>query len=33
MPSEVVMLVPYGCAKLRLTIFPRVNKLRDAHIP
>jgi hypothetical protein len=26
---EVVTLVPYGCAKLRLTIFPRVDKLTN----
>jgi uncharacterized protein len=26
--TEMVTLVPYGCAKLRLTIFPRVDKLR-----
>jgi len=27
--SETVTLVPYGCAKLRLTIFPRADKLRS----
>jgi hypothetical protein len=26
--TEFVTLVPYGCAKLRVTIFPRVDKLR-----
>jgi hypothetical protein len=26
--TELVTLVPYGCAKLRLTIFPRANKLK-----
>ena len=26
--TEVVTLVPYGCAKLRVTIFPRVDKLK-----
>jgi len=25
--SELVTLVPYGCAKLRLTIFPRVDRI------
>ncbi len=25
--TEMVTLIPYGCAKLRLTIFPRVSKL------
>jgi uncharacterized protein len=27
--TEMVTLVPYGCAKLRVTIFPRVDKLRS----
>jgi hypothetical protein len=26
--SEIVTLVPYGCAKLRVTIFPTVDKLK-----
>lgn len=26
--TEMVTLVPYGCAKLRVTIFPRVDKLK-----
>lgn len=30
--SEMVTLVPYGCARLRLTIFPRVDKLRGSRI-
>lgn len=28
--TEVVTLVPYGCAKLRVTIFPRVDKLKGS---
>ncbi len=27
--TEMVTLVPYGCAKLRVTIFPRVDKLSN----
>jgi uncharacterized protein len=27
--TEVVTLVPYGCAKLRLTVFPRVDRLKS----
>lgn len=27
--TELVTLVPYGCARLRLTIFPRVDKLKN----
>jgi hypothetical protein len=29
--TETVTLVPYGCAKLRVTIFPRVDKLTGTH--